>query len=1379
MRGSRKPCQLRQRRRQTITDEMGDIARSLVRIESESCLGDSRLVWLRIIATVLVGVVASSAQADSRIWNIKGAEARACTEENGGSCISLTCAARGDIYFRVNGSGVRGGQGTISVDGQPLGSGRFDGQQGFAGVNLNPSSNAPILAAISKGSVLQADVAGKSVRVGLSGSATAVQSIVSLCTGTPPPLMTTADKESLFERAEDEASVALNEEPVFSSFSIHRGLDVWGGDIRTGLTDPALRDISQDSCARLCLATEACGAFTFNAKDGKVCFLKTGSGTMMPYNGATTGVRAVAAKQPIAPPTRGPLPQVDDRVAWRDGETGVQHAQRVRDLSKSFGRSCTAERADLAKLAADFSFDGLEETARVGDPVRITWEGNTLEERIPVWFIGSSAGDVRFDGEGAMVLGPQAPNPFGIAVGAGETRALVSLWGRGAGQSGALVMHPLTAGRTDVSLRLVAYLRACEEEVVLNEQMVAVDIEPAPAALVIGTEAGRADLTHVLDLPRHQRRVEFSDTRFRLTALADGSEIIERDGSQLTLSPTGRFLLVDNSEVVDVVDGKSMGKVIAPQMWVAGDSFLIAHTAPWAKVDVLSTFGGRLLIEQQLTGPSCCGVDPTTTHFTIDLENAIITLRGAQGHSIGPIQGNPIAREMAQDAYGSDSNWVGLTQQILSYSLGPVAPITVRVGYSLPSSEPIGEPLLDIAIRKPEALSLEDIVIASLFRGDGTEATSAFERIGLEIASGELSRNLMKPLDISDYAERNTDTESQEIQNLEAVLADVGRPMGWDFDLLPEPRGNLHSTDCHHYLGSDEMDEAEITSQTVFGRDGAVRLPENILQLSVVGEGEGTLLIGRLECQSGATFGSLRGQSSVFVSEIRSGRQPQDIREGSILNYGYFGNNLKASFQDFPFFARKIGRTLLLATPNHGRAVIFDLDTHKVVWEWTDLPSGNLLEDAYLTADGAFMIQVNSDGGFFLHRARDGKTVLSGRIVDDEIAVWTANYRFDSTAEAATLIDLRFPGLEGQFSLDRFDAVLGFDNLVEAVLAEEDVPSKQVRIPPDLTGSIDLESGKIKAKARLDPERQAVELRLYQDGIFTDKREIPAGAETVEMTAERLAGMRHASLLAVDETGLASNPVTVDLGEEREGGIRRALAVGVDIYADENLPNLNYAKADADRFMQMIAALPGDVPSFEEPVFVGGRRATPSDVLNAIDAALAGLGKSDHLVLHFAGHGLRDEDGTFYFAMSGTDVEQLGTTALAWSDVSLRLSQTEARVTILIDACHAGAAGTVGFATNDGAIGSLSAIPSNLTILAASKGRQQSIEARSQGGGLFTVALERVLINDRTNYDKDANGRIEASELIDGLRNIVSTQSEGRQVPWMTKGRVVGDHAVF
>lgn len=1335
-------------------------------------------------------------------WSAKPSEAKVCTEPTGGSCVTLTCAPGGKLNLRINGSRLQPGRGSLQVDGRPIGSGTFSGSQGFASVLLDPRQNASILAAMQKGNRLRAVLPGKTVDVSLSGSSAAISGLIRTCTTGPAPVPPQQTRTAGARRA-DELTVSVEDNDLpLQGFTTYRNMDIWGGDMRSGLTDPLLKGINQQACARLCIATEGCGAFTHNQKDGEVCFLKTRGARLAPYDGATSGILNIANETHLLPPTPGPLPVVDPSVAWRPDDSVLSHALRTRSAAAPLAESCAAERAELSRLASDLRMTIPEAAPVAGEPVELAWSGNTLAARIPVWIVASTPDPARTSGLGTMTLGPAAPNPFGITHAGTETRALVSLWSRGAPEAGSISLRPLQSGPFRVRMALVAYLRACAEEVTLTETSATLAVAPAAAELVVGTDLSRADLTHFHDIPALDRRITAGTTRFRITALSDGTEIIERAGAEARLSPTGRFLTVRHDallEVIDIVDGATVTTIDSRDdgfVWGTGDSVVLGTTAPWANVDYAFPFAERYMFKHQLTGPSCCTASPEETHAALDLANGTATLRGRQGHALGPAQGSTFIRETAGNAYVSSDAPSAAMQAITLRSIGPVAPVALANGYSFPGGHSgLRPPITETGQPVARDSATEPVQVASLFRsaggGDSGEQ-GTFERIGLNLAQGITGRPLVTPYDRgTGYGDASADHGAAKIAELEATLNSLGAPVGWKFDLLERPPGQYSASNCFDYLGSTRNivdgqampEEDDATRQEVYARPGHLALPETIDQIDLIETPQGNMLVGRISCVAGATGGTLRGSSGVFVLELQPGQQPLSIQTELVNAFGYMGADTTPQFQNAPLAARLYDRRLVLHTPGNGGIAVYDLDgaTDPAAFTrlLTSLPSGDLLSDAYLTETGTHVLQMNRDGSFNLWAIATGALTLSGRIVDDEIAVWSPDYRFDATAEAASLIDLRFPGLNGQFSLDRFGAQLYVSGLAAALAAGETLPAVPIAVPPDLTGEIRAEGDQISASVQIPRNRAAAELQVFQDGVLTNRFGLSPNGTKYDFTVPRLPGTRHAALVALSDKRLASQALTQDLGSTHPGGTNRALAVAVDLYSDDALDDLNYAKADADRLMRTLSALPASAPRFEPPEFVGGRRAAPADVLAALDRQLDGLGPDGHLTLFFAGHGLQGTDGDFYLAMYGTDLDDLPGTALRFDDIASRLQATRARVTILIDACHSGDAGNGLFATNDGALSGLAGLPENVTILAASKGRQFSIEAAALEGGLFTVALERVLNTERALHDTNQNGRIEASELSRGLRHIVSGQSEGRQVPWMTKGRIVGDYALF
>ena len=64
-------------------------------------------------------------------------------------------------------------------------------------------------------------------------------------------------------------------------------------------------------------------------------------------------------------------------------------------------------------------------------------------------------------------------------------------------------------------------------------------------------------------------------------------------------------------------------------------------------------------------------------------------------------------------------------------------------------------------------------------------------------------------------------------------------------------------------------------------------------------------------------------------------------------------------------------------------------------------------------------------------------------------------------------------------------------------------------------------------------------------------------------------------------------------------------------------------------------------------------------------------------------------------------------------------------------------------------------------------------------GGRFSVAFERLLGEERAAADSDRNGALSVDELYRGLKRIVSTETRGRQTPWLTRNEMLGDFDIF
>jgi hypothetical protein len=88
-----------------------------------------------------------------------------------------------------------------------------------------------------------------------------------------------------------------------------------------------------------------------------------------------------------------------------------------------------------------------------------------------------------------------------------------------------------------------------------------------------------------------------------------------------------------------------------------------------------------------------------------------------------------------------------------------------------------------------------------------------------------------------------------------------------------------------------------------------------------------------------------------------------------------------------------------------------------------------------------------------------------------------------------------------------------------------------------------------------------------------------------------------------------------------------------------------------------------------------------------------------------------------------------------------------------------------------------------MVIVAASKGRQIAYEDAKWGGGVFTYALEKALLNRASDSKTGESRPIDVSELYSGLKALVAQETEGDprgvQTPWLEPKNMPGDFGLF
>ncbi len=486
-----------------------------------------------------------------------------------------------------------------------------------------------------------------------------------------------------------------------------------------------------------------------------------------------------------------------------------------------------------------------------------------------------------------------------------------------------------------------------------------------------------------------------------------------------------------------------------------------------------------------------------------------------------------------------------------------------------------------------------------------------------------------------------------------------------------------------------------------------------------------------------------------------------------------------------------------------GTAVLLDARDGTLTRVQRDLPAPDRLLRLGLTETGGHLLQEQVDGRFHVFAALDGAPLLDGVYLDDEVVVTDPALRFDATAEGAGFLAARFPGDPWPYSLDQLGARLQVAGLVAEVLASGRPASSAApldALPPRLVA----ETGAGGAGLLPDDWPQAVAVQapgglaaveVFRDGVAV-ARLAAGGDDGLRLEAATLAGLlagapvagssratgplppetRWLSFRAEDRAGLTSRVLSLALPPADPAtdagapvGRLHVLAVGIDRFDDPRLPDLSYAGHDASRLAAALAAAPQDGRYAGVTVEIIDPAADLRSVLPSRLAALQGLTPEDTVILFIATHGVLDPEARFYLAQGSTRLDALAATAVDIGVIATALERVPARGFVFLDACHSGAAAQ---GTNDAALAGLKARASRWAVIAASKGRQPSLEAARLGGGAFTSGVIRAITDPAT--DRDGDGALDLWELHAAVKRDVVLATGGRQTPWIARSGFVG-----
>jgi hypothetical protein len=238
---------------------------------------------------------------------------------------------------------------------------------------------------------------------------------------------------------------------------------------------------------------------------------------------------------------------------------------------------------------------------------------------------------------------------------------------------------------------------------------------------------------------------------------------------------------------------------------------------------------------------------------------------------------------------------------------------------------------------------------------------------------------------------------------------------------------------------------------------------------------------------------------------------------------------------------------------------------------------------------------------------------------------------------------------------------------------------------------------------------------------------------------------------------------------------RHSLLFGIQNYPGAgSLTPLKCPHADVDALAEV----------FGDPRYMGevgqvvvSKDATYPEAQRIFASFLTKVAREDVVIIHFSGHGVRDEEGDLYLCFRDAEEDGLHFTALNVRTFREWLEKQKLRrMLITLDCCHSGAAGAQ--MTRSSIAAPLRAAEetrpdgTGLYILAAADATETAKEAN--GLGVFTHHLVQGIRTGAADTDRD--GRITVSEIAEHLYREVPKDSA--QTPIMTAHKTTGTFLV-
>lgn len=442
---------------------------------------------------------------------------------------------------------------------------------------------------------------------------------------------------------------------------------------------------------------------------------------------------------------------------------------------------------------------------------------------------------------------------------------------------------------------------------------------------------------------------------------------------------------------------------------------------------------------------------------------------------------------------------------------------------------------------------------------------------------------------------------------------------------------------------------------------------------------------------------------------------------------------------------------------------------------WYRMSDGALQLSLFLHPDGRWLLWTPS--GYY--DASPGAEELIGWHVNqgpDKEAAYYPVSQFRSTYHRPDIIDEVIESWDEKAAIRRAAEKSNRSTRTTPITAQ--LPPTVRLLSPTEGAAVSRNTIEIEYSVNSPNEEPVTALRIQVDGrpVATERglKPIDRQRATVSIPSQNC----RVSVIAENRFG-AGQPATVQLQWQGAAPPHNTielrpnlyiLAVGVSQYTHPKVDKLPLAAKDARDFAAVMQKQKGRLYADVQARILTDAQATKDNILDGLEWIQRQTTHRDVAAVFFAGHGVDDNSGTFYFLPIGADPESLKRTCLMKADVQHTVSVIPGKVLLFMDACHSGnlmkeisPTRRNLFPDINSVINELISAENGAVVFSSSTGRQYSLEDASWGNGAFTKAIVEGMGGKAAS-----GGKITVKTLDAYISQRVKELTKGQQTPTTT-----------